>query len=189
MRVPAVRRRLAAFARDRRGVSALEFALVAPVLILLYMGMAELSQAVITHRRVSHAASAIGDLVAQSEPDGISAAEMTNIFAAGATILSPYSATPLKLRVTSVTGDAKGVPKVDWSVVPTGQSGLTAYAQQATVTLPAGLIVALGDNVIMSEATYTYDSPVKYALKNALNFNETFYLRPRQVAKVIYPAS
>lgn len=181
------RRRLADLLKDRRGVSALEFALTAPLLILVYFGMAELSQAVISHRRVAHAASAIGDLVAQD--DKVTTSEMTDIFAAGTTILSPYSATPLNMRITSLTGDSNGNPKVDWSVVPTGQTTLTAYANGASVTLPAGLIVSQGDNVVMSEATYTYDSPVKYVLKNALNFNEKFYLRPRKVAKVVYPAT
>ena len=181
-----IRGRLAAFANDRRGVSALEFALVAPFLILTYFGMAELSQGVISHRRVAHVASAIGDLVAQD--DKVTTAEMADIFSAGVTILSPYSATPLKMRISSITGDASGVPKVDWSVVPAGQTSLTAYGQGVTVTLPVGLL-GKDENLVMSEATYTYNSPVKYVLKNALVFNEKFYLKPRKAAKVIYPAT
>lgn len=184
---PRARRGLAHFIRDCGGVSAVEFALIAPFLILTYFGMAELSGAIISHRRVAHAASAIGDLVAQD--DKVTTSEMTDIFSSGTVILSPYSATPLKMRITSITGDSNGNPKVDWSAVPTGQTVLTAYAAGASVTLPTGLITAQGDNVVMSEATYTYDSPVKYVLKNALSFNEKFYLRPRKVAKVIYPST
>jgi Flp pilus assembly protein TadG len=182
-----LRRGLAAFRRDRRGVSAVEFALISPVLILTYMGLGELSQGMIAQRRVSHAASAVGDLVAQS--DTITNAGMADIFEATKTILSPFPATPLKLRVTSITGDAQGVPKVDWSDVPSGQSGLTAMTTGATVTLPTGLISAAGDNVVMAEATYTYSATVKYVLKNGLNFSEKFYLRPRKVAKVVRTAS
>jgi Flp pilus assembly protein TadG len=179
-----LKRGLGAFRRDRRGVSAVEFALISPVLILTYFGLAELSQGMMAQRRVSHAASAVGDLVAQS--DGITNAGMSDIFAASETILSPFPTTSLKVRVTSVTGDAQGVPKVDWS---DGHGGMAPLAQGSTVTLPAGLITAAGDNVIMSEATYKYDAVVKYVIKNGLNFSEKFYLRPRKVNKVPRTAS
>ena len=49
------------FWRDPRGVSAVEFALIAPLLILMYCGMAELSLAMMAQRRLSNIASAIGD--------------------------------------------------------------------------------------------------------------------------------
>jgi Flp pilus assembly protein TadG len=188
---------LVTFRRDRRGVSAVEFALISPVLILIYMGMAELSQGMTAHRRVSHAASAVGDLVAQAET--LTDADMADIFAATATILSPYPVTTLKLRVTSITGDSKGVPKVDWSDVPSGQTGLAALTKNATVPtcasssstgcVPSGLITAQGDNVIMSESTYTYTALIKYVIKNGLNFSEKFYLRPRKVSKIVRTAT
>jgi Flp pilus assembly protein TadG len=58
--------RLSRFWRDRRGVSAVEFALIAPVLVIFYCGMAELTQAMMAQRRVSNIASSIGDVVAQN---------------------------------------------------------------------------------------------------------------------------
>jgi Flp pilus assembly protein TadG len=44
-------RRLSRFWRDRRGVSAVEFALIAPVLMIFYFGMAELTEAMMAQRR------------------------------------------------------------------------------------------------------------------------------------------
>jgi Flp pilus assembly protein TadG len=183
---------LKAFRRDSRGVSAVEFALIAPVLITTFMGLAELSQGMTVQRRVSHAASAVGDLVAQS--DKITDAGITGVFKAATTILVPFSTTPLSLRVTSITGNAQGIPKVDWSDSPSGQPGLPELADGATVPtcsstaasgcVPTGLITAAGENVILSESQYTYTAMVKYVIKNGLNFNEKFYLRPRRVAKV-----
>ncbi len=111
------------FRRDRRGVSAVEFALVAPVLILIYFGMAELSQAMMAQRRVSHSASAIGDLVTQSNAvtvNGVTSgttSKLSDLFSAASTILSPFDTAPLKLRVSSITGVASGsnvTPTVDW---------------------------------------------------------------------------
>jgi Flp pilus assembly protein TadG len=169
-----------AFRRDRRGVSAVEFALIAPFLILTYFGLAELAQGMMAQRRVSHAASAIGDLVAQT--DSITDAQKTDIFAAATNIVSPFPTSPLKLRITSITGNASGQPRVDWS---DGSTGLAAYSHCATVPgLPSGLVTAAGENVIMAEATYTYTSPVSQVLPNGLAFSEKFYLRPRRVQRV-----
>ena len=171
---------LAAFRRDRRGVSAVEFALIAPFLIATYFGLAELAQAMMAQRRVSHAASAIGDLVGQS--DSISNAQKDDIFAAAANIVAPFPTTPLKLRITSITGNASGAPRVDWS---DGSTGLAAYAHCDVVPgFPAGLIAASGENVIMAEATYTYTSAVAKIKPGGFAFSEKFYLRPRKVAKV-----
>ena len=55
------------FRKDRRGVAAVEFALIAPAMVLLYCGLVELCQAVIAERKANHVASAIGDLVTQAE--------------------------------------------------------------------------------------------------------------------------
>ena len=165
-------------ARDRRGVSAVEFALIAPAMIACYFGMAEITQALLAERKAAHAASAIGDLVAQSS--SVSSADVTDIFTIASTIMSPYSTSTLKMRVSSLTADSGGTPKVDWS---TG-SGLTALTAGATVTgIPTGVMTA-GQSVVMSEVTYSYDSPVDVMMPNAVTFTRKFYLRPRKSDKV-----
>lgn len=175
-------RGLAALRRDQRGVSAVEFALIAPILILIYFGLAELAQAMTVQRRVSHAAAAVGDLVSQNENVAITDTEMTDILAAASKIVDPYPTAPLKLRITSVTGNASGEPRVDWS---DGATGLAAYAHCATVPgFPATLITMAGENVIMAEAAYAYTSPIAKVIPNGLNFSDKFYLKPRKVNKV-----
>ncbi len=172
---------LKSLGRDRRGVSAVEFALIAPAMIAFYFGMAEITQALLAERRAGHAASAVGDLVAQSS--SVSDSDLTDIFAIAMTIMQPYETTSLKMRVTSVTGDVAGVPKVDWS----SASGMTALTAGATVVgVPSG-VVSAGQSVVMSEVSYSYDSPVDFLVPNAVTFTRKFYLRPRKsdmVAKV-----
>jgi Flp pilus assembly protein TadG len=178
----AMRRWALGFGEDRRGIAALEFALLAPILIVLYFGMAELVQAMIVQRRVSHAASAVGDLVAQYEK--VTNDDKDDVFAAASNILAPFDTTKLELRVTSVSGDADGKPRVDWS----DRQG-TFFAAKAHCdsmeNFPAGLITAKGDNVVVAEAAYRYTSPVAEIIPNALTFNERFYLRPRKAARVV----
>lgn len=166
-------------ARDRRGVSAVEFALIAPALIAFYFGMAEVTQALLAERRAGHAAAAIGDLVAQSSQ--VSTSDLTDIFSIAQTIMLPYPAdsTKLKMRITSLTANSSGVAKVDWSK---GQ-GMTDLVAAATVTVPSGLMTS-GQSVVMSEVTYEYDSPVNFFMPNAITFSRKFYLRPRKSDKV-----
>ena len=119
----------ARFGVDRRGVSALEFALIAPILILTYFGVGELCEAMMAQRRTAHAASAIGDLTAQAS--SVATSDVSDIFAAATDILTPFPTTPLKMRLTSVTGNASAVPKVDWSCT---QGGMTKNTPGTTYT-------------------------------------------------------
>jgi Flp pilus assembly protein TadG len=168
------------FARDRRGVSAIEFAMIAPLLITFYLGMAETTQAMMAKRKASHVASAIGDLVAQDQ--SLTNAEMADTWTIGNALLSPYPTTGrLKMRVTSVTANASGVAKVDWS----DNSGWTDVTDGSTWTgIPAGLITA-GQSLIIAETTYAYDSPIKKYVPNTTDFARTYYLRPRKINTVL----
>ena len=160
--------------RDKRGVSAVEFALIAPALIAFYFGLAELTQAMMAERRVAHTASAIGDLVAQSSQ--VSSATLTDIFSIGETIMSPFPTTSLKMRITSVVADATLKPMSAWSV----GDGMTALANGTKVSLPNNLLTVAGQSVIMSEVEFSYDSPVDYFVPKAVTFSKVFFLRPRK---------
>ena len=168
---------LGRLAGDRRGVSAVEFALIAPLMIGFYLAMAEFCQAYIAQKRMGHGAAMVADLVSQT--DVVTAAEVQDIFGVGDLVMKPFSSSSLQQRVSSVARDEQGVAKVVWSQ----GDGMTALAKGATVTVPAGLI-ANGESVIMSEATYDYDSPLDYVMDPVTQFSQSFYLRPRRVELV-----
>jgi Flp pilus assembly protein TadG len=163
---------LSRLGRDRRGAAALEFALLLPILLLLYFGVAEVTQAVLTERRASHAASTIGDLVAQSST--ITQAQVGDVFTIGKAIVYPYPTGPLKMRITSIVADAQGVTTVAWSQ----GDGIAALAKGSPVAVPANVIAA-NQSVIKAEVKYTYTPAVGYVLKSSMPFNSTYYLRPR----------
>jgi Flp pilus assembly protein TadG len=163
------------FRRDAAGLAAIEFAFIGPVLITMYFGVAELTQAMLAQRRVAHASSTIGDLVAQGT--SIQAANFSDLWTVGQTIISPFSTTTLKMRVTSVSSDANSKMTVTWSE----GSGLTAYTKGqvlTTSTVPSSVLAA-NQTVIMSEVQYSYTSPVSFILQSAVPLNSTYFLRPR----------
>ena len=163
--------------RDERGVSAVEFAMLAPVLIAFYFGMAEFCQGFMAQKRMGHVSAMVADLVAQEE--SVSTANLDDIFDIGGLIMKPFATTALQQRVSGVTRTS-GVARVDWS----RGDGMTARAVNSTITLPADLI-ANGESVIVSEATYDYDSPVDYFMPAVTRFSHVYYLRPRTVDKTL----
>ena len=165
------------FGKDRRGVAAVEFALIAPAMVLLYCGLVELCQAVIAERKANHVASAVGDLITQVGT--VSTSDITDIFSIGNTIMAPFPTAPLQMRVTSITADANGTPRVDWSE---SSGSMTPAAKGSAVTVP--ITMAAGDSVVKAESAYQYTSVLQYVLPNALNYSETSYLKPRISASV-----
>ncbi len=168
---------LGRLAGDRRGVSAIEFALLAPVMIAFYFAVAEFCQAYMAQKRTGHAASMVADLVSQTNV--VTTAELDDIFGIGDLVMAPFNPSSLTQRVSSVTRDANGVARVGWS----RGEGIGALAPGSVVAVPAGLI-ANGESLVMSETGYDYDSPVDYVLEGLTHFDSVFYLRPRQVQTV-----
>jgi Flp pilus assembly protein TadG len=180
---------------DRRGTAAVEFALLAPLMVMMYFGTAELTEGLMANRKVSTVASTIGDLTAQAASTTPSA--MTDIFNVGKTVMQPYhtDSAQLRMRVSSVTVDAGGTPKVDWSQ---GSVGLTALAKGATVALPLATkanpnapntpFIPAGQSVIMAEARYQFASPVARYLPKTSDLHDVLYLSPRQGAQVVCPS-
>lgn len=173
----AVRR----FGRDRRGVAAVEFALIAPVMLLIYFGLTEFCQGYMANRRADHTASIVADLVAQS--DETSTQDLAKIFAIGEMIMKPFPSAPLSIRVSSVTRDANGVARVDWSQVK-GEA-LSARGKTSVVSdLPPGLIEN-GESVILGETVFKYTSPFAQVIKMPFDFHRSYYLRPRTAERII----
>ena len=205
--MPIARRRklprtgaLSRLVRDRRGVSAVEFAMIAPVLFLMLFGMDETASAVMAQRRVSHATSEIGDLVSQYTT--ISAPQASDGLYSSSWVLAPFatsntSGTLLyQERVTSIMMDGSSTPRVNWSCSAAGQPSLNALSAGATMTsLPKDssgnyilLSTTAGDSVVMVESTYAYTSPLQYVITNGITFTNTFYYKPRESTQVVLQA-
>src|SRR5947209_20070618 len=93
----------ASFVRDRRGVSAVEFAMLLPLMVTLYLGSVEISQGVGIDRKVTLTSRTVGDLA--SQVSSISNTDMTNLLNAASAVVVPYDLSKLKVTVSEVTID------------------------------------------------------------------------------------
>jgi len=164
------RRLLRRFAGDHRGVSAVEFALLAPVMIGLYLGLVEISDGIGVDRKVSLTASALANLAAQST--SISTTEMSNILDASSAIVAPYSPSNLKLTVSCLNIDSNKNVTVKWSAARNGT------ALSGTVTIPADLQVA-DTQLILAEASYDYTPVIGYTITGTLTLSDRMFMGPR----------
>ena len=165
--------------RDQDGAAAVEFALLAPVMVFMYFGLVETCEAILAERKANHVASAVGDLIAQAET--LSSSDVTDIFRIGSSVLTPFSTSTLQMRVSSYSPNSSGNLAVTWSCA----SGMSKLSVGSTKTIP--ITVSTGDSIILSEVSYQFTSPLRYALPNALTYSETYYLRPRQVSQIPDP--
>ena len=169
------------FLRDRGGAAAVEFALIAPVLVLMYFGMAEITQALLADRRAGHVTAAIGDLVAQYPT--LTAAQVDDIFKISTTLMAPLPAGTMSVRVTSIAIDQDGKATARWSQIG-GAKTITAMGKDAPVTdVPADLLVA-DEALVRTDIEYVHNSAVKQVLPDAFTFKHTIYLKPRGGAPV-----
>jgi Flp pilus assembly protein TadG len=177
-----MRRGLQRLVRDRRAVSAVEFALVFPLMLTIYLGGNEIGNGLTISRRVSHVGSTIGDLVAQCS--SIDDSDMTNIMAAAAYVISPYSTTSLTIRVTGVTTDASSNATVTWS----DEYQTTALTTGATYTLPTALRTANAFYVV-AEVHYRYTPYIGYVMTGSYDITHTLYFAPRDSTTISRTAS
>ena len=167
---------LSCAARNRRGVSAIEFALIFPLLILLYVGAAETGNMLTIYRRTFQIASTAADLTAQVKT--VSNADLADIVAASNSIMSPFATAPLRTVITSVVADNSNKTKVAWSYASNG----AARGVNSAYQVPTGLTEA-GSSVIVAEVTYAFTPLVnmtKYFSPGSFTMSQTFYTRPRK---------
>ena len=111
----------------------------------------------------------------------LAAADTTDIFTVAQALMTPFSTSTLKMRITSITANASNVAKVDWS----DGSNWSGAAVGSTVTVPTGVIAA-NQSVIRAEVQYVYTPPLHMVMSSSVTFNQTYYLRPRLSDKVLH---
>jgi len=174
-----LRRRLLTLASNQRGVAAVEFAMLLPVMITLYIGGVEISRMVSVDRKVTLTARSVADLVAQSTT--VTNNEMTNILNAANAVLAPYLSANAKVTVSSVKIDADKKATIEWSDTCHG----TARAVNSTITLSPALATP-NTWLIWAEVSYTYTpifggapTDLLYKLTGPKILQDQIYMRPR----------
>jgi Flp pilus assembly protein TadG len=178
------RQRLVELWRDRSGVAATEFAVIVPLMLVLFFGTVEFSTGVAVDRKVTLVARTLSDLVSQNTT--VTDTQFTNYFNAGTQVMSqyaqaPYSASTLHATISMLYVDPNThTAKVQWS------KGYAVRSTGSVVTIPTALKVD-STYLIFSEVSYLYTPTVGYVMGQAgVNLSDVSYTRPRQSSCVLY---
>lgn len=175
-------RSLALFAGERRGISALEFAILLPVMMTIFLGSFETTQGIAASRKVKLTAYTLADLTTQYTD--VTNADMSNILNAGTAIIAPYSASSLQETVSEISINAQGVGTVVWSDTLNG----TALSVGQTVSVPASLAVP-NTYLVLAQVQYSYTPTYGYVLTGTLTLSDQSFMVPRDSSSISRTAS
>ncbi len=180
--IPRLSGYLKRFSKERGGVAAIEFAMLLPTMITLFLGSVELSTGVAVNRKAAIAAHTVADLASQYT--NITNADMTNILNAASDIVYPYQSGNLQSVVSELAIDAQGQATVVWSDTLNG----TARTAGSTVTIPTNLATP-NTYLLLGETTYNFSPSYGYVVTGTLQLSGQIYMRPRQSNAVTRSAS
>ncbi len=109
------------FRRNRSGVAAVEFALLVPIMVIMYVGTVEVTEAVYVDRRVTLTTRVAGDMIARDEMVTKPLSYVTDKISRSLSAMAPAKVEGLWMRVTTYgvdKGVSGGPPRafVDWEV-------------------------------------------------------------------------
>src|ERR1700724_4569580 len=118
--------------KDRRGIAATEFAIIVPIMLVMFFGTVEFSSAVAVDRKITLVARTLSDLTSQYTTVAVNP-DLTNFFAASTAILTPYSGTPTKATISELYVDPATLQaRAQWS---SSCQGGPARAGRASVSV------------------------------------------------------
>jgi hypothetical protein len=192
---PTFMGRIRRFLGDNRAVAAVEFALILPFLLALYLGSIEASSLITVDRRVNIISGTVGDLVARWDQriGDLPAGAVTDYFEASENIMFPYSTDELEQTVSVVAVSEDGTAtEVLWSCSYAGEPkvlGPGRDAESTYDTIPANVkLLAAGGTVIASETYYPYEPVLGVEFTGVYDLRrESFYL-PRFEGEIEGPS-
>lgn len=182
------------FLRDRNAIAATEFAVIVPIMLVMFFGTVEFSSGMAVDRNVSLMARTLANLASQSQ--AVSAADLTVFYSASTKIMVPYvppmypapNQTITELYIDPSSGNAR----VQWS------QGTAPRSVSSIVVIPSSLIArnpttnAINSNqyILMAEVNVLYTPTIGYVMAPAgLTLSDVAYTLPRVSTCVFYPAA
>jgi Flp pilus assembly protein TadG len=173
---------LANLAGGRSGNALVEAALIFPILIALFLGVSEFSEAFTLKRRLEAAANTSADLVARTQ--AVSTVDLAGIKSMLDEMIKPFPPTPLGVVVTSVVADGTNTTRVLWSDAQ--GKDVVAHTAGSVILLPTGLTEP-NTSIVLAEVKYTFRSTLATMILGDLPMQTQAYFRPRlnsQVEKI-----
>jgi Flp pilus assembly protein TadG len=177
--------RLHVFLINSYGVAAVEFAFLAPLLMVMTFGTIEISRALMVNKRFQRATAMVGDLIAREKQIGATPEEASEALAgmlvSAQHVMEPFSSTPLQIAITQLRASSTDADntKVEWAWsyhnMPIANCG-------DAKSMPDKNMVSKGDAALVIEAKYTYTpllTKIVPDIAKSMTWSDTMTFSPR----------
>lgn len=168
---------------DVKAVAATEFAIVLPLMLLLYLGGIELGNGLAINVKVSETSHSVADMISQNTQ--VSGAQMQAILGAATAIMAPYPITDsngslMTVTVSEVSTDSNGNATVQWSE-STSSTGARPIGQKMTLSAFTSNTTPTNANIslILGEVSYAYKPNLGSGVVGNVTLSDSYYLFPR----------
>lgn len=167
--------------QNEDGLAAIEFAILAPLLISMYFGLAEVASAVAVNRSVSHATNVAGDLAAQTS--NIDKTDLEDVLSATIRVMNIKNPSGATIQLDSWARDSDGKNTLIGSAIM--NSGAAALPDFDPADIDNSLM-SENSGILVARIAYNY-SPLKLMyLKQDITMSDTFILKPRRSSEVTF---
>jgi Flp pilus assembly protein TadG len=188
------------FLSSTRGLAAVEFGMVFPMLLVLLLGSIDAGRAIAVYMKVRAATYALDAMTNQYST--VADSDLQTISGAAAAVLAPYPSGPLGLRISQVEVTTGG-PIVAWSyglnltpytyqssnnLILPGNLGSTSAPNNACPTsfYTAGNVNGNGCYLLLAQVQYTYTPMFTQFITGAITISDSLYVMPRNSLCVQY---
>ena len=172
------------FAASTRGVAAIEFAMILPVLATLFLATFDGGRALAVYMKVRAATYSLDAIANQYKT--IASTDMTTIVGATATILAPYSSSPAIVTISQIAVNSASNATVAWSYSLNG----TALTPGDTLpfTLPTNLSTCgtYPCYLIYGQVSYAYTPLFGFFTSGSISLSDALYTTPRSSTCIVY---
>lgn len=186
-----LRKQIAGFGRDRRGVAAVEFAFIAPIMLALYFMTVEAVQGIDTNKQLSRLGAMVADLVGQQ--DTLTKEALAGIMRIGETTMRPYNRSSPTITVTGIKISKEDYgnldPRVVWSGKLTDDIYSAGYDKRSVATVEDNITsddtffikveISLGYKPIIAWASGAEKTTGLSGAFSNISMKEVYYARPR----------
>ncbi len=168
------------FWHNKDGVAAIEFAFIAPAMIALYIGLAEVSLLISADRNVSHTASVTGDLATQEE--NLTTNEIEDIFNASLAVMGTNftNSQRVSVDIRSFEIDESGdLQEVGYAKLGSG------FSDKYDASDTSAALLNQTSGLVVTRVKYEYYSPSQSYVQTP-TLSETFMLKPRKSPSITF---